>query len=75
MSNKLLMPFIDESESFVHGFECGQIWEKMSEGQQLIAYLFHSENIDQVHLICEHFKCEYVISPFDETWSYLTATH
>ncbi|WCA57818.1 hypothetical protein G6M16_008940 [Agrobacterium tumefaciens] len=31
-----LVPFTDESESFVHGFEAGMIWQRMLSGEELI---------------------------------------
>ncbi len=57
--NTLLMPFIDESESFTLGFECGQIWEKISQGETLDKYLCHSENEEQIKMICESFGVQY----------------
>ncbi len=59
MNNTLLMPFIDESESFTNGFECGQIWEKISQGEILEKYLCHSENEEQIKMICESFGVKY----------------
>jgi len=70
--SKLLMPFIDESPAFTHGFECGQVWEQLRYGKKFKHYLFHSSNIEQMHSICEHFKCRYDIIPYNEDWSHLT---
>lgn len=72
--NKLLMPFIGENDDpkFVNGFECGQLWEIIKDKKEVKGYLFHSDNIDQMHLICKHYKVVYGISPIDETWSTLT---
>lgn len=69
------MPFIDASASFVHGFECGQIWEMIKSKREVEDYVFHSENIDQVHMICDHYKVGRVINHYDETWSYLTVIY
>lgn len=81
MRNTLLMPFIDESESFTNGFECGQIWEKISQGETLEKYLCHDENEEQIKMICESFGVEYYFeqakekgksSIYSTGWSYLT---
>ena len=81
MNNTLLMPFIDESESFTNGFECGQIWEKISQGETLEKYLCHSENEEQIKMICESFGVEYHFeearekgksSIYSTGWLYLT---
>jgi hypothetical protein len=34
---RLLVPFPDGSESFVHGFEAGMIWQRMQNGEAHIA--------------------------------------
>lgn len=52
----LIMPFVDESESFVHGFECGIIWEKIKSSERLYEHLFHVENSAQVQMMCDAFE-------------------
>lgn len=71
--NALLMPFEDESPSFVNGFEIGQMWEKMNRTEDFDGYLFHTENKKQVEMMCKrfHFSCR--IYKVDETWSSLYA--
>lgn len=70
--NVLLMPFFDESESFVHGFECGKIWQLIEDGESVEKYLIHTENKKQIELICSTFGLISNIEEYDETWSYLT---
>jgi hypothetical protein len=70
--NTLLMPFIDESESFTNGFECGQIWQMISEGDIIGRHLVHRENIEQIELICRSFGVDFGIDIADDTWAYLT---
>lgn len=72
MKNTLLMPFLDASESFTHGFECGQVWQKINEGECFEKYLIHTTNSKQIEMICEKFGVECEIETHDETWSYLT---
>lgn len=70
--NTLLMPFLDESESFTNGFECGKIWQMVSEGETFENQLIHAENKEQIEMICRSFGVEFGIVEHDETWSYLT---
>jgi len=81
MDNVLLMPFIDDSENFTNGFECGQIWEKISQGEILEKYLCHSENEEQIKMICESFGVKYSFeeakepgksSIYSSGWMYLS---
>lgn len=72
MEGKMLMPFKDLSESFVHGFECGQIWEKMVGNQSFDAYLFHVKNRKQVEMICQRFQYEFKIEQLNEEWCTLS---
>jgi len=44
---RLLMSFDDQSKSFVHGYECGQIWEAMSR-KEPIDRIVHTANKGQL---------------------------
>lgn len=69
----LLMPFLDESGSFTNGFECGKLWEKMTESVSVEEQLIHSENIEQIKLMCEHFGYEATFQDCEDgCWHYLT---
>lgn len=70
--NTLLMPFLNESLDFVLGFEAGQIWEQIIEGNMIDNKIFHSKQIEQIELICESFGCNYSIREIDDTFSSLT---
>lgn len=70
--NTLLMPFIDESESFTNGFECGIIWNKIGEGEILESHLIHTGNIKQIEMICQSFGVDFGIEEVGDGWSYLT---
>lgn len=69
--NTLLMPFKNESKDFVLGFEAGQIWELIGSGEIIENKLFHSEQSEQIELICKSYGCQYKIIIVDETWSSL----
>ena len=75
MSNKLLMPFIGKNDNplYIKGFECGQIWEQMKQNKSFNKYLFHTENIKQIEMVCKRFLYDFNIEKIDETWSELTA--
>jgi hypothetical protein len=68
------MPFIDESHSFVHGFECGTIWQKLENKSRLRNYLIHLENSAQLQMICDYFEVKCFIKRTDDTYGELT-TH
>lgn len=74
MKPVLLMPFLDESESFTNGFECGRIWQEVNAGETFASYLAHKCNQKQIEMIFEHFGYEYLIVDAGEGWIYLTAT-
>lgn len=74
MGNTLLMPFIDKSESFTLGFECGQIWTKISEGETLNRYLCHTKNRCQIAAILETFGLDWFFDDADDEWTYLTTS-
>lgn len=68
----LLMPFIDESETFTLGFECGQLWERIKEGECFERHPVHTKNVKQIELICRSFGADFGIEYVDDGWSYLT---
>ncbi len=72
---KLLMPFIEKNDDpkFTRGFEAGQIWSKMELNKNFKDYLFHTENKEQVELMCKRFGYGFIITVIDETWSELNA--
>lgn len=70
--NILIMPFIDESESFVNGFEAGQIWELLQAGEMIESRPCHLSNKEQIKMICELFNCNYMIEDIADGWAILT---
>jgi hypothetical protein len=76
MSKELVMPFVDESIEFVCGFECGQIWEKLKNGNSFVGYTIHTENSAQVQMICDYYKvpCKIEVFKSDPTYSLLWTT-
>jgi hypothetical protein len=70
----LLMPFLDESETFVLGFECGQIWQMLTDGEVFNGRLIHTQNTEQIKMICEAHGAPFSISYCDDTWSNLTVS-
>jgi len=69
MSNKCLMPFIDKSKSFVHGFEAGQIWELAKYGKLFNNYPFHRINEGQITQILRIYGYDYRIEAINSIWS------
>lgn len=69
----LLMRFVDESPSFVHGYECGRMWEWFDRHMEFDNYLFHTANTEQIRMMCIRFHYTCRIDYIDETWSNLVA--
>lgn len=68
------MPFVDQGESFTHGFECGQIWEEMTESKEIENKPVHSVNVEQIEMMCEHFGYQFtLIDCEDGCWHYFIA--
>lgn len=51
----LVMKFVDGSDSFANGFECGLIWASLLNKTQY-SFTCHRSNIDQIKEIAKHFK-------------------
>jgi hypothetical protein len=52
----LCCKFIDDSESFVLGFECGLIWAHLANKTQY-SFTAHRKNIEQLGLMANYFEC------------------
>jgi hypothetical protein len=71
----LVMPFLDESESYCNGFELGQIWERMKNGDQINTQPVHVTNKKQLVLCCEYHGYEGHFTPMDADWILFSAQH
>ena len=71
----LIMAFIDETKSFVHGFECGRLWEWMTEGKDFDNYLIHSKNNKQVKKMLKIYEYDYRIEKIDNVFSTIFGTN
>lgn len=57
----LVMPFLDDSETYTLGFEAGKIWG-LCEGKDFPRHMMvHTKNIPQIELVAKHFKCDLFI--------------
>lgn len=72
MSNTLILPFTDDSPSFTNGFEAGQIWTALQNGEEIDQRPCHAANEAMIQMICEHFEAEYCIEPVTDGWIVLT---
>lgn len=68
----MLMPFVTDDPVFTLGFECGQIFTRIQEGEVLTTYTFHEKNIKQVELIMETFGTSFTIEVIGEGWATIT---
>lgn len=69
----LLFPFIDESQTFVLGFEAGLVYEELKTGQPIKQKTIHTLNVQQIRIMAEAMG---YAGFFEDTgvegWSYAT---
>lgn len=70
----LLCSFIIDSSDFISGFECGQIWEILMRGDEVMARPIHTQSVDQINEICNALGRNIELAQSDETWWILTTT-
>jgi len=63
----LLVSFIDKSQSFVNGFDCGLLWKEL-QTELPQRRLAHTTNVDQFHKLAEHYNTEMFIDSVDGEW-------
>jgi len=72
----LLVSFPDQSPNFVHGFEAGQIWQRLESGSELeIEATTHVDNREVIRRMADQCGFETDIRPTDvEGWDQTTLT-
>lgn len=70
---KVLMPFLDGSESFAHGFEAGLVWSIMDAGRPLKDYLVHTINLPQLKMMAKRFHYDLTVNTTAGEWSSVSA--
>ena len=53
----VVMPFIDQSETYTLGFECGQIFSDLDK-EIYTDHMVHRKSIEQIRLIADYFECD-----------------
>lgn len=69
----LLIPFIDQSKSFMLGWECGVIFEAIKTRILIKERMIHTENIKQIEIMCESQNYRSIIVILDKDWSVMHA--
>lgn len=64
LSYELILPFPDGSESFVNGFEAGEIWALLRSGQIPDRRPVHTANLDLINRMAVMYGC---VARFDLT--------
>lgn len=71
----LVMPFLDDSESFTNGFEVGQLWESFKINGCPESICVHTKNVEQMRLVAAHYNHDMDIMKTDyEEWTQVTFT-
>lgn len=73
--NKLLMPFIsaNEDHKYLLGFEAGKMYSKMQRNETFNNYFFHTENKEQIEMMCRRFHYTCRVEIINEHWISLFA--
>ena len=53
MSMELVLPFLNQTEDFVLGFEAGTVWHAMRSGENLIEGTYHERNRAQLLMMAQ----------------------
>lgn len=70
----LVLPFIDQSPEFCHGFECGQQYARMCHGKDAaFTQTVHTENLGQITAAAKAAGWSTRFEPLDDVWSILHA--
>lgn len=59
----LVMRFVDESESFVLGFEIGRIWQALKATPASVEFGVHMANEEQLRMIAEATPYDLIFVP------------
>lgn len=70
----ILVSFEDQSGSYVHGFEAGQIWESMTRIDPVIEKTVHTTNKETIHRMAHAEGYDIKWTDHDETWSFVVLT-
>lgn len=67
----LLVSFPDQSETFVLGFEAGQLWEtlKAGSGEMMYGLTMHTANEEAFTRIGRHYGCTVEFKRLEGGWS------
>jgi len=69
----MVMPFLNDDELYVLGFEAGKIWQMCDRRDFPDHMLVHAKNVDQLILIANHFNClTYWDDTASEEWKEVT---
>ncbi len=69
----LVMPFLDDTQSFTNGFKVGQIWERFKLGVQPDTDTIQTSMIEQVRLVAQYYKFDMIVDPTDyDEWTFVT---
>ncbi|TCU34029.1 hypothetical protein [Rhizobium azibense] len=73
-----LVPFPDQSDSFVNGFEAGMVWQRMINGERLIGgneeIAMHSANADVFRRMASAHGYDVTVERCDQEWAIFTFT-
>lgn len=74
-SYKMIMEFIDESENFSNGFECGIIWNRLCMKKKIFEHPVRLDNSAQIQMLCDSVGAKCEITATKDGWALLTVEY
>lgn len=69
----LVMRFLDGSESFCNGYECGLLDRHMAVGDSIENQAVHTANVEQIKMLANRYNYSAEFQPSDfEEWTFFT---
>ncbi len=73
MADRILqLKFDTDNPDWILGFEAGNLWQRLQNGDTFDHHPFHTANIRIIKRMCTVLGCDYTIDRHDGTWLYLT---
>lgn len=69
--HSLLLPFDVDEPEFIRGFECGHVWTKLRETDEL-SFTVHWTNAEMMLRVAEALGLEVQAEPLDDAWTEVT---
>ncbi len=66
MNMELVLPFLNQTEDFVLGFEAGKLWTSMRAGDEVIEGTYHAHNRPQFLMMAQRARYKATFTPEEQ---------